>query len=238
MMNSKPICDSQNTLSLSSKKQLLEQLRREQQEVNAITQPLLETEARFIKDLDLYLTHKDTLNLRKRKLLHKRWTQNVWLPIQQSIQQHFMEHGYNEMQKMRSMHAHYIDYCNAKGFVFLESYDPLEYNPFLHYFSTPQYHKISTPALEDPLSLHSRTRIKEKTTILRCQTGHIYQRQQVEEILQSPPASQQSFKQARTSRDSGSLRLWEDCRSRTRGTTHATHAERRGFHRQCCSSYA
>ncbi|XDV42095.1 hypothetical protein PO909_010838 [Leuciscus waleckii] len=234
--------DMQHTISLSSRKQLLEQLHSEQQEVNAITQPLLETEAGFIKNLDHYLAHRDALDLRKSKLLYKRWTQSVWLPIQRSIEQHFTHHGYNETQKIRSMHAHYINYCNAKGFVFLESYDPLEYNPFLHHFNSPHYHKISTPTLEDPLSLQSRARIKEKAAVLRCQTGHVYRRQQVEEILQSPPASQQSLKQsqAKPSRDTTSQRLWKDrslLRSRNRCSPHSAVTEGCCFHTKCWSSY-
>ncbi|KAK7133133.1 hypothetical protein R3I94_015126 [Phoxinus phoxinus] len=238
MTHTKIADDMQNTISLSSKKQLLEQLHSEQQEVNAITQPLLETEAGFIKNLDHYLTHRDALDLRKSKLLYKHWTQSVWLPIQRSIEQHFTHHGYNETQKIRSMHAHYINYCNAKGFVFLESYDPLEYNPFPHHFNSPHYHKISTPTLEDPLSLQSRARIKEKTAVLRCQTGHVYRRQQVEEILQSPPASQQS--QAKPSRDTSSQRLWKDrslSRSRNRCSPHSAVAEGCCFHTKCWSSY-
>lgn len=40
-------------------------------------------------------------------------------------------------------------------------------------------------------------------TFKLCMLGHVYRRQQVEEILQSPPASQQSLKQsqAKPSRD-------------------------------------
>ncbi|KAK9956425.1 hypothetical protein ABG768_014160 [Culter alburnus] len=236
MTHTKTADDMQHTLSLSSRKQLLEQLNSEQQEVNAITQPLLETEAVFIKNLDHYLTHRDTLELRKSKLLYKRWTQSVWLPIQRSMEQHFTHHGYSETQKMRSMQAHYINYCNAKGFVFLESYDPLEYNPFLHHFNT-RYRKIFTPTLEDPLSLQSRARIKEKTAILRCQTGHVYRRQQVEEILRSPPTSQQSLKQsqAKLSRDTTSQRCWED-HSLSRGSINTAVAEGCCFHTKCWSS--
>ncbi|ROL51009.1 Protein FAM228B [Anabarilius grahami] len=217
-----------------------EQLNSEQQEVNAITQPLLETEAVFIKNLNHDLTRRDTMELRKSKLLYKRWTQSVWLPIQRSIEQRFAQHRYSETQKMRSMHAHYINYCNAKGFVFLESYDPLEYNPFLHHFNTHN-RKFFTPTLEDPLSLQSRARIKEKTAILRCQTGHVYRRQQVEEILRSPPASQQSLKQsqAKLSRNTTSQRFWEDhslFRSRSRGAINTAVAEGCCFHTKCWSS--
>ncbi|KAG1964353.1 hypothetical protein F2P79_004262 [Pimephales promelas] len=219
-----------------------EQLHSEQQEVNAIIQPLLETEAGFIKNLDHYLTHRDTLDLRKTKLLYKCWTQSVWLPIQRSIGQHFTHHGYNETQKLRSMHAHYINYCNAKGFVFLDSYDPLEYNPFLHHFNSPHYHKISTPTLKDPLSLQSRARIKEKTAVLSCQNRSCVPPSAGGGNSPESTCFQQSLKQsqAKPSRDTTSQRLWKDrslLRSRNRCSPHSAAAEGCCFHTKCWSSY-
>lgn len=127
-----------------------EQLHSEQKEADAITQPLLETEAGFIKvrvclcvicicniyiqcgghswpcfcvsmqNLELYLNHRDTSALRKRELLYKRWTECVWLPIQRSITQHFTQHGYNETKNMRSLHTNYINYCNAKVYISMD----------------------------------------------------------------------------------------------------------------------
>ncbi|KAA0708668.1 hypothetical protein E1301_Tti008078 [Triplophysa tibetana] len=107
--------DMQYTFSVRSKKQLMEQFHSEQKEAYAITQPLLDTEAGFIKNLEDYLNHRDTLALKKRELLHKRWTECVWLPVQRSIAQHFTLHGYNQTKNMRSMHTHYINYSNAKA---------------------------------------------------------------------------------------------------------------------------
>lgn len=49
-------------------------------------------------------------------------------------------------------------------------------------------------------------------TFKRCILGHVYRHQQVEELLQSPPVSQQSRKQSRAkaSLDTASERLWEN----------------------------
>lgn len=49
-------------------------------------------------------------------------------------------------------------------------------------------------------------------TFKLCILGHVYRHQQVEELLQSPPVSQQSHKQSRAkaSRDTASERLWEN----------------------------
>ncbi|XP_055043037.2 protein FAM228A [Misgurnus anguillicaudatus] len=227
----------EHTFSVRSKKQLMEQLNSEQKEADAITQPLLDTEAGFIKNLELYLNHRDTSALKKRELLHKRWTECVWLPVQRSIKQHFTQHGY-ETKNMRSLYTHYLNYCNAKGFVFLDSYDPLDYNPFMHHFNRPQHHKVSTSVLQDPLNLQSRGMIKEKMAILRCQTGHACRRRQrVDELLHSFPVYQHKLTQPqpKSSRNTASERLWKDrslCEPRRRGTPCLSLPEP-----QCWSSY-
>lgn len=234
--------DMEHTFSVHSKKQLMEQLHSEQKEADAITQPLLDTEAGFIKNLELYLNHIDTSALKKRELLHKRWTECVWLPVQRSIKQHFTQHGYNETKNMRSLYTHYINYCNAKGFVFLDSYDPLDYNPFMHHFNRPQHHKVSTPVLLDPLNLQSRGMIKEKMAILRCQTGHVRRSQRVDELLHSFPVYQHRLTQpqAKSSRNTASERIWKDrslCQPRRRGTPCLSMAKTQPIQPQCLSSY-
>ncbi|KAJ8410262.1 hypothetical protein AAFF_G00202430 [Aldrovandia affinis] len=170
-------------LSHSSIGQLQAKLEIENLETRLITQPLLDTENGFVKDLDSYLSHRGTLELRKKELLHKRWTERVWTPIQRNIRDH-ISHGHgDEAERMRSAILHYIEHCNMKGFVSLESYDPDEYDPFLHLIHGPRHFKVSTPALKDPLLLQSRERAREMRAVLRCQTGHVYTRQQMEELL-------------------------------------------------------
>ncbi|TRY57129.1 hypothetical protein DNTS_024003 [Danionella cerebrum] len=126
------------------KQPLQEQSLGEHQEVESLIQPLLETERGFIKKLDRFLTCRDELELRKRELLHQRWTKSVWLPVQRSIQKHLTQWGDYETHKLRSLNAHYIHYINTKGFVFLDSYAPLEYNPFPDHFHTSHHQKVTS----------------------------------------------------------------------------------------------
>ncbi|XP_036436986.1 protein FAM228A [Colossoma macropomum] len=213
---SKTTADMPRTLTPCSVKQLQKQLFSEQQEADAIAQPLLDTENGFIKDLELYLDHRDSVALKKRELLHRRWTQCVWRPVQRSVEQRFAHSCCEGVEPMRTMLAYYINYCNAKGFVSLESYDPQEYEPFLLHISRPHSFQVSTPPLKDPLSLQSRARMKEKRTILRCHTGHVNDCKQQEE-----------------GRDKSCL---QRARRVSRGTVYLATAEGRCFQPECWSS--
>ncbi|XP_017570211.1 protein FAM228A isoform X1 [Pygocentrus nattereri] len=213
---SKTTADMPRTLSPCSITQLQEQLLSEQQEADAITQPLLDTENGFIKDLELYLDHRDSAALRKRELLHRRWTQCVWQPIQRSVEQHFARCCCEAAEPMRMMLEHYINYGNAKGFVSLETYDPQEYEPFLLHLSRPHSFQVSTLPLKDPLSLQARARMNEKRTILRCQTGQANECQRQEE-----------------GRDGSCLQRASRV---SRGTVDLATAEGRSFQPECWSS--
>ncbi|XP_035278392.1 protein FAM228A isoform X1 [Anguilla anguilla] len=170
-------------LSHSSIGRLQAIVEHENQEARLITWPMVDTEKGFVKDLDSYLSHRGTLELRKKELLHMRWTERVWMPIQKNIRDHHLLCQGKEAEKMRSAVLHYLEHCNTKGFVSLESYDPNEYDPFLHLISGPRYFKVSTPSLKDPLLLQSRDRTREMRTVLHCQTGHVFTHKHTEELL-------------------------------------------------------
>ncbi|XP_052380593.1 protein FAM228A isoform X7 [Oncorhynchus keta] len=143
-------------LSHTSFRRLQVKLESENQEARAITQPLLDTENGFVKvttilsengfvkDLERYLCQQERAELRKRELLHKRWTERVWTPIQRSVENQVPHCCYDEAERIRSMFLNYIHYCNSK---------------------------VATPASRDPLFLQSRDGTKEKRAVLRCQTG-------------------------------------------------------------------
>ncbi|KAG9344791.1 hypothetical protein JZ751_010478 [Albula glossodonta] len=171
-------------LSHSSIRQLQANLETENQEAKLITQPLLDTENGFVKDLESYLSHRGTLELRRKELLHKRWTERVWIPIQRSVREQLSPGRDGEPEKLRSAILHYIQYCNSKKFVSLESYDPNEYDPFLHVINRPNYFKVSSPALKDPLLLQSRSREREIRAVLRCQTGQAITHKHINDFLQ------------------------------------------------------
>ncbi|XP_067097407.1 protein FAM228A isoform X2 [Osmerus mordax] len=170
-------------LSHSSFRRLQAKLESENQETGKIIQPLLDTEKGFIKDLERFLSHQDVLALRKKELLHRHWTERVWTPIQRNVEDRATNCWSEEADRIRSMFMHYINYCNNKGFVSLEDYDPLEYNPLLQNINKPQFFKVTTRALKDPLFFQSRERVEEKRAVLRCQTGHLYTRREVEKLL-------------------------------------------------------
>ncbi|XP_064197090.1 protein FAM228A isoform X2 [Anguilla rostrata] len=170
----------------------------EHQEARLITWPMVDTEKGFVKDLDSYLSHRGTLELRKKELLHMRWTERVWMPIQKNIRDHHLLCQGKEAEKMRSAVLHYLEHCNTKGFVSLESYDPNEYDPFLHLISGPRYFKVSTPSLKDPLLLQSRDRTREMRTVLHCQTGNRgFAKMQQKEMVLDPSVLAQEISDAR-----------------------------------------
>ncbi|XP_071775131.2 protein FAM228A [Centroberyx gerrardi] len=161
------------------------QVEAENQQARAIIQPLLDTENDFLKELESFLSQRDAAELRKRELLHKRWTERVWTPLQKRVEERMSSCCYEEAKRRRSLYSHYIHHCNAKGFVFLESYDPQEYNPFLLNSQKPHYFKLNSSAIKGPLCLQSRERVKEKRTALSCETGRKHTRRQAEQLLQS-----------------------------------------------------
>uniref|UniRef100_A0A8L0DJZ4 Protein FAM228B n=1 Tax=Oncorhynchus mykiss TaxID=8022 RepID=A0A8L0DJZ4_ONCMY len=139
-------------------------LESENQEARAITQPLLDTENGFVKDLERYLCQQERAELRKRELLHKRWTERVWTPIQRSVENQVPHCCYDEAERIRSMFLNYIHYCNSKVQHTCASILP-EYVNWFHFF------QVATPASRDPLFLQSRDGTKEKRAVLHCQTG-------------------------------------------------------------------
>ncbi|KAF4092029.1 hypothetical protein AMELA_G00016230 [Ameiurus melas] len=78
----------------------------ERREADAITQPLLDTENRFVEDLERFLNHSDELRARRRELLHKRWTECVWWPVQRSVTRRY----YEGAEPAKTTHAGYVDY--------------------------------------------------------------------------------------------------------------------------------
>ncbi|XP_018590616.1 protein FAM228A isoform X2 [Scleropages formosus] len=165
----------------TSLKQIQENIEIEADEAKLIVQPLLDTENTFVKDLDDFLQRWEALELRRKELLHRRWTQNVWNPIQKRIEQHVLRRISESPDKMRAMLERYLKYCDTKGFVFLDNYDPLEYNPFERHINRQCYSKVFSPEPTDPLLLRSQGTVKEQSGFLRSQTGHVYNRKESED---------------------------------------------------------
>uniref|UniRef100_A0A8C4X8V0 Uncharacterized protein n=1 Tax=Erpetoichthys calabaricus TaxID=27687 RepID=A0A8C4X8V0_ERPCA len=138
----------------------------ETREANMLVQSILNTEQVFIK-LDGYLNYIEGRELRKKELLHKAWTVGVSEPVQDKLQKHVKIHCPSKAEENKKLFLQYLDYCNKKGHVFLEDYDPYEYNPFLLHLNHPKYFKV---LLNDPLFKQSHGRMEEDAAILHCIT--------------------------------------------------------------------
>lgn len=168
-----------------------------------------------MEELERFLSQRDVTELRRRELLHKRWTERVWFPLQRRVEEHVSSCGPVEAKRRQSLYSHYLHHCNTKvtpisplnllilalkyskcthrnsfclvvysvsdftqtcffgaslvitnqikltqemcnylthtnccvvfnlqGFVFLETYDLKEYNPFLLNIKKPHYFKV------------------------------------------------------------------------------------------------
>ncbi|XP_027605067.1 protein FAM228B isoform X2 [Pipra filicauda] len=83
------------------------------------------------QEVDRYLRHNDFLNLRKKEIVYKEWLKDVLEPVLQKIEDEMGSQSIEEMQKRKQEQlSQYLNYCNKKGYVFLDYFDPSEYDPF------------------------------------------------------------------------------------------------------------
>ncbi|KAM8725504.1 protein FAM228A [Acanthopagrus schlegelii] len=187
----------QDWLSHASLRQLQAKVEAENQQVKQIIQPLLDTENGLVKELERFLSQRDVAELRRRELQHKRWTERVWIPIQRRVEEHVSSCSPVELKRRQSLYSHYIHHCNAKGFVFLDTYDLREYNPFLLNTKTPHYLKLSTADFKDPFYLQLHESQKAKRRACSCEAGCKYKPPQNNHPLSESAASQaDSLRQA------------------------------------------
>lgn len=68
----------------------------------------------FQQEVEQRLRRQQTQDQRRRELLHKRWSEAVWTPIQRGVEQHMAQAAGQETHRLRAMLLHYIHHCNAK----------------------------------------------------------------------------------------------------------------------------
>ncbi|XP_030577287.1 protein FAM228A isoform X2 [Archocentrus centrarchus] len=163
----------QNLLSYTSLRKLQAQLKAEKQQAKEILQPLQDTENGFMK-LEFFLTQRDVAELRRRELLHKHWTEHVWFPLQQRVEEHVSSCGPEHAKRRQSLYNQYLHLCNTKGVVFLESYDPREYDPLL----------LNIKMQQDPLH-HINERPTGKRSHSPLGSGHKHARTKPEHLTTS-----------------------------------------------------
>ncbi|XP_029984424.1 protein FAM228A isoform X1 [Sphaeramia orbicularis] len=164
----------QERLSHTSLRRLQVQMEAEKQQARDIIQPLLDRENGFMKDLESFLKQRDVEELRRKELLHKRWTERVWLPLQKTVEERASSCSSKEIKRRQGFYSHYLHHCNTKGFVFLETYDPQEYNPFFISCRKSYNYKLSAAHLKDPSYLLLSEKQREKRMARSCEAGCKY----------------------------------------------------------------
>ncbi|OCT79042.1 protein FAM228B [Xenopus laevis] len=154
----------------------------ENQEIRETMHHLLDVEHHFNQSLTKYLKKTDDLELRRKEMQHKRWTERVSDPLQKTIQSYVDAQTARDIERRRRfVLAQYLKYCNKKGFVFLRDYDSTEYDPFSHQISK-QYLRVFMPQFLDPLLQQSQRRVEEESITLHCETGRIYSAREIHEL--------------------------------------------------------
>uniref|UniRef100_A0A3Q3K3P7 Protein FAM228B n=1 Tax=Monopterus albus TaxID=43700 RepID=A0A3Q3K3P7_MONAL len=155
----------------------------ENQQARKIAETLQDTENGFMKELERFLSRWDETELRRRELLHKHWTERVWFPLQSRVEAHVSSCGPAEAKRRLSLYSDYLHHCNTKGYVFLDTYDLKDYNPFLLNIKKPHFSKLRTNDTKDPLYLQLHQRPPEKRTA--CSYDAEYTRRHVEKLPQN-----------------------------------------------------
>ncbi|XP_066036112.1 protein FAM228B isoform X2 [Chamaea fasciata] len=99
-------------------------------DIIASVQCILDRE-NFVREVDRYLRHSDFLDLRNTELLYKKYLEDVSEPFMQKIKDQMDSQSREEVQKrLQEQFSQYLNYSTKKGYVFLDDYDPSEYDPF------------------------------------------------------------------------------------------------------------
>ncbi len=68
----------------------------------------------FMKDLEKFLSHHDVTELRRRELLHKRWTERTWLPLQRRVEERVSSCSPVVGKMHQSLCSNNRPHCNTK----------------------------------------------------------------------------------------------------------------------------
>ncbi|XP_055982153.1 protein FAM228A-like [Sorex fumeus] len=131
---------------------LMEELARE--DIDEAVHAILFRENYVVKRLDTYLKDIDALKERKKELLHKKWTENVATPLQESIIKKVL--SYRGLRKKKE-----------------ENFE---------YFLSHTRKKVTVPAFSDPLFKSQRKKEEERRAHLQYKTGRPYSSKEFKEL--------------------------------------------------------
>ncbi|XP_054618383.1 protein FAM228A [Dunckerocampus dactyliophorus] len=161
--------------SYASNRRLQAKMEVESREMKELIQPLLDTEKEF---QSILIRHEEAKVLRRERM-RKCWKEDIWSPIQKKMDQHMFTCNPLETNMRQNLYDQYLHHGNAKGFVFLDTCDLKEYNPYLLHTEKPHRCKLNAAKMKET-ELHGRSKQKRPA---RCEAG----RCQYKWISQSEP---------------------------------------------------
>ncbi|XP_002739880.3 protein FAM228B-like [Saccoglossus kowalevskii] len=175
----------QNWISEKSVRHIQEKADPERLETKKLYMSLLDEEDGFVKDIDEFVTNKDYLDLRKKEMLHKKWSERVYEPLQKQIYREMKVQYPGVESRKRNLHDNYVDYCNRRP-VFLDTMSKNDYNPLELQNPRPAPIIATTEELEDPLIAQEKVRNEEDKAVVRCMTGKSLSDKEIEQYRLPP----------------------------------------------------
>ncbi|XP_006167711.1 protein FAM228B isoform X2 [Tupaia chinensis] len=167
------------------------------EDIDAAVQSILYRENYVMKELDKYLQHHDFLNTRRKEMLYKKWADRVADPLQKRIVEKVCSHKEITKRRQEELDS-FLKHANKKGNVFIEHYDPKEYDPFYMSKEDPNFLKVTVPPFRDPLKKAQYDKDNEKRILLQCETGKTYTMREFKEVEKAQLSSR--FPRISTSR--------------------------------------
>ncbi|XP_078001478.1 protein FAM228B-like [Glandiceps talaboti] len=160
----------QNWISEKSIRNIQEKADPETKETKKMYMSLLDEENGFVKEVDEFVSNKEYLDLRKKEMLHKKWSERVYDPLQAQVYKGMKREYSNVERRKRDLHDDYVDYCNRRP-VFLDTMSKADYNPLQLQVPRPAPIVAETKTFDDPLIAQEKVRNEEDKTVVRCMTG-------------------------------------------------------------------
>jgi hypothetical protein len=121
--------------------------------------------------VDEFLQEKEQLDKRKKAMLYRKWKERVFYPIQSQIMQKMEGPAYKWLDhEKRQLFEKYLNYRNAKGYIFLDTLSLEDYDP-LSLTRPISPHHGTRPRLNDPLLSQQTDRDEEDEVVEACEYG-------------------------------------------------------------------
>ncbi|XP_072768322.1 protein FAM228A isoform X2 [Nerophis lumbriciformis] len=129
-------------------------------EIADLVQPLLDTD----KELERFLSKYEEAKVLRRERMRKCWNEEIWASSRKKMDQHMSTCNPLETNMRQNLYDQYLQHGNTKGFVFLDTCDLKQYNPYLLHGDKPHNCKHNVAKLKEPKLLDS-----SKLNTARCE---------------------------------------------------------------------